>query len=224
MSAPAWSYSALKTFEQCPKRYYHEKVAKDYVQGDTDATIYGKAVHSAAELYVRDRTPIPEKYAYIKPMIDKLLAIKGHKLAEYEMGIAKQDGRLVPCAFGDDNRWWRGIADLLILNGDTAYCIDYKTSKNAKYADTKQLALLAAAVFLHFPQVKKVKGALLFVVCDHFIKESYAYDDRFAIFAKLDSLLQQRDMAYDSGVFNPKTSGLCKRHCQVLACPHNGRN
>ena len=25
-----WSYSSLKTFEQCPKKFYHLKVVKDY--------------------------------------------------------------------------------------------------------------------------------------------------------------------------------------------------
>ena len=39
---PAWSYSSLKTFQQCPKKYYHIKVAKDVKDEGSEATIYGK--------------------------------------------------------------------------------------------------------------------------------------------------------------------------------------
>jgi predicted signal transduction protein with EAL and GGDEF domain len=62
------------------------------------------------------------------------------------------------------------VADLLIINKDKGEgrVIDYKTGKSAKYADTKQLALMAACVFAHFPEVKVVKTGLLFVDLDGF--------------------------------------------------------
>ena len=34
-----WSYSSLKTFQQCPKKYYHLRIAKDIKQSDTEHTI-----------------------------------------------------------------------------------------------------------------------------------------------------------------------------------------
>jgi RecB family exonuclease len=39
-----------------------------------------------------------------------------------------------PCGFYDKNRWVRGIADLLIINGEDAAVIDYKTGSE-KYPD-----------------------------------------------------------------------------------------
>ena len=69
---PAWSYSSISLFEQCPKKYYHIRVAKDIKEPDSEQIIYGKEVHLAAEEYIRDGKPIPEKFAYIKPMLDKL--------------------------------------------------------------------------------------------------------------------------------------------------------
>ena len=49
----AWSFSSLKTFEQCPKKYYHLKVAKDYEENfNTEAMRYGNEYHKAAEDYV----------------------------------------------------------------------------------------------------------------------------------------------------------------------------
>ena len=162
MTKVTWSYSSLKTFQQCPKKYYHLKIAKDIKQEDTVHTIYGKEVHKAAEDYIKEGTPVPEKYSYVVETLDALKSIPGEKYCEIELGIKKtSEGRYVACEFGDPKYWWHGIADLLIVNGDEAYLVDYKTSKNAKYADTKQLDYMASAVFLKFPEVTIIKSALI---------------------------------------------------------------
>jgi hypothetical protein len=31
-----WSYSSLGLFQQCPKKYYHLRVVKDYVEPETE--------------------------------------------------------------------------------------------------------------------------------------------------------------------------------------------
>ena len=72
-----WSFSSLKTFQQCPKKYYHVKVAKDIKESDTVATLYGKSVHTAAEEYIRDGVPVPEKFAYLRDTLNHLKAIEG---------------------------------------------------------------------------------------------------------------------------------------------------
>ena len=81
----AWSYSAIKTFEQCPKKYFHLKVARDIKDEPGEAADYGTAVHEAAEHYVRSGKPIPEKFAYIRPAVERLAALPGDKLAELKM-------------------------------------------------------------------------------------------------------------------------------------------
>jgi len=57
-----WSFSSLKTFQQCPKKYYHTKIAKDVVEPDTQATLYGKTAHTVAEEYIRDGKPVPPAF------------------------------------------------------------------------------------------------------------------------------------------------------------------
>ena len=32
--SPAWSYSSITLFDQCPKKYYHLRVAKDIKEPD----------------------------------------------------------------------------------------------------------------------------------------------------------------------------------------------
>lgn len=223
MTSPAWSYSAIKTFETCAKKYEAERVTKEVKNTGTEATLYGEMVHKAAEEYIRDGKPIDPKFAFIEPYLQKLNAIPGEKFCELKLGIKKEDGRLVACDFFDPDVWFRGVADLVIVDEDKGWVVDYKTGKSAKYADTRQLALMAAALFLKFPQLKKVKGALLFLVSKDFITADYEIDRGLEIFSELNTLLTQRETSYNTGVWNPSPNGLCRKWCGVLSCPHNGR-
>jgi hypothetical protein len=223
----AWSYSSITLFEQCPKKYYHLRVAKDIKEPESEAMNYGKDLHLAAEEYIRDGKPLPEKYIYIKELLDKLNLIKGEKLCENKLAVKlTTDGRLTPCDFFDKQVWYRGIADLIILDRENqeARIIDYKTGKSAKYADTKQLKLLAACVFTHYPEIKIIKAGLLFVVSKEFIKEEYSTHHRLAYFEQFKPLVNQLDACIENGVWNPKRNFTCPKHCPVLECMHNGKN
>jgi len=223
---PAWSYSSITLFDQCPKKYYHLRVAKDIKEPESEAMMYGKDVHLAAENFMRDGTPVPGKYEYMRPLLEKLKRIPGERFCELKMGLKKSHGRLVACEFFDPDVWYRGIADLIIVNHETgeARVVDYKTGKSSQYADTKQLALMAACVFARFPEVKTVKSALLFVVAADLVKSNYEVDSGYNIFAELDGTIVSRETAYETGVFNPKKNFSCKAWCPVLSCSHNGRS
>jgi hypothetical protein len=215
----AWSYSSIKTFEQCPKKYYHLKVVKDVKDDPGEAADYGTAVHLAAEEFIRDGKPIPEKFAYIRPIVERLAALSGEKHAELKLGVRKSNDGYEPCGFFDKNVWWRGIADLLVIDGKRAWCVDYKTGKNARYADTKQLDLLAGAVFTHFPQVEKIKSSLIYVVSGDLIPTKHHVMHRDQYLSVFDTQLDQLEAAMDNGIWNAKTSGLCS-YCPVVDCEH----
>jgi hypothetical protein len=118
--------------------------------------------------------------------------------------------------------WWRGIGDLVIVNDTLAFSVDYKTSKNAKYADMKQLDILAAALFTHFPQVEKIKSALVFVISGEFIHKEHTANMRDSYFSTFDEGLDRLATAQESGVWNANTGPLCK-FCPVTSCEHNRR-
>jgi len=223
MSITPWSFSKIKSFEQCPKKFYHLKVAKDYKEPETEAMLYGTAVHEAAEEYIRDGKPLPPEYDYIKAPLDSLNMKQGNKLCEYEMGLTAD---LEPCGFWDDNCWYRGIADLVILDEEnkTAWVIDYKTSKNTRYADKGQLELMALCVFKHFPDIETVRGGLLFVVCNELIRETYGKDQAGKMWEKWLADYNRMEQAWKKDVWNAHQSWLCKRHCIVTECVHNGRH
>ena len=213
---PAWSYSSIKTFDQCPKKYFHLKVLKDVKDEPGEAADYGTAVHEAAELFITQGAPIPEKFAFMRPIVEPLAKKQGTKYAEIKIGVTEE---LQPCGFFDEDVWYRGIADLLIVNGSKAWLVDYKTGKNAKYADMKQLDLLAGAVFIHFPEVETIKSALLYVVSQEMPKKTHQRENLATYMGVFEPQLESLSDAMDNGVWNAKSSGLCG-WCPVQSCEH----
>lgn len=208
-----WSYSSLKDFISCPKQYYHTKVAKDFTKKATEQMLYGTAVHKALEDYVRDGTPLAKNYELFKPQLDALLSIAGSRYCEHEMAL---DYDRKPCGFHDDNRWVRGIVDLLIVDGDKAFIVDYKTG-NHKYADPRQLKLMALMTYTHFPAVDKIKAALLFVSKNVFIPEEYSRSDISKLWAEFLPNVERLKLAYENDVWPAQPNSLCG-WCPVRTC------
>jgi RecB family exonuclease len=221
--AAPWSFSRIKAFEQCPKQFYHEKVLKQYPFVQTDAIIYGNEFHKACENYIGKNEPLPNKFLYVKEVLDNLNSRRGIKLCEKKLGVT---ANLEPCDFYSKDVWFRGIADLLIIDvvGNMAWVVDYKTGKSAKYADKGQLELMALSVFAHYPDIEKVNAGLVFVVANKLVKETYEIVDRANLWEKWTSNYATMEKAFEADVWNPRPSGLCRRHCPVTECPHNGSN
>jgi hypothetical protein len=195
-----WSFSSLKTFQQCPKKYYHTKIAKDIVEPDTTATLYGKSAHTVAEEYIRDDKPVPPQFSYMQETLDSLKAIPGEKHCEMQLGFA----------------------DLVVINEEKkmAYSVDYKTSKSARYADVKQLDLVATGIFAKFPKIERIKSALLFVVSKEFVKAEHHAVMVPKYVEKPARDVARIEAALENGVWNPVQGPLC-RFCSVKQCEYN---
>jgi CRISPR/Cas system-associated exonuclease Cas4 (RecB family) len=167
-----WSYSRLKDFMGCPRRHYETQIAKNFQQPYTQALRYGNAVHKALEKYAVDGTPLPNNYKRYQGYVDGILEIEGNKYPEYKMGLLPNRKA---CDYEDKNRWVRGIADMIIVDGDTAHIVDYKTGK-ADYPDPMQLKLMGLMVFAHFPEVLNIKAALFFIMHNVIVDEAYTRD------------------------------------------------
>jgi hypothetical protein len=218
--ALAHSYSSVKDYEGCARRYHEVRILKKFKSKDTEATLYGTAVHKAFEDYIKDGTPLPANFAHYKPFVEPLAAHPGDIRCEERMAIRVD---FSPCGFFDKDVWFRGIPDYLAISksGKTALVGDYKTGKSSRYADTAQLELMAAMVMLHHPTVQKVKGALLFVVVGDIIKAEYKRTQLPEILSKWAGRAGAIEKAVDVGVWNPRPSALCK-FCPLSeeACEH----
>ena len=221
MKKPAWSHSSLKDFEGCQRRYHEVKVLKNYPFQETEATRYGNQVHESLELYVRDGKPIPPEHAQFKDVVDSLLKKPGRKLAEYEMALTSD---LKVVGWKDPNVWVRGIADLLIVDDDnlTAWVIDYKTG-NDKYPDRDQLVLMSIMVFEHFPHIRKVNSALMFIVKNSMVKMQMMRDAKHAAWWRYRERTARLEACFANNVWNPNQTPLCK-WCQVTGCEFNPKH
>jgi hypothetical protein len=178
--------------------------------------MYGKEVHAALEDYVKDGKELAKNYQRFKPMVDTLVNIKGDKYPEYEMALTHAK---TPCDFHSEDRWVRGIADLVIVDGDTAFVIDYKTGSN-RYPDPKQLRLMSLMLFTHFPDVQRIKGGLLFVMKNSFITEEYIRKDMDKSWGMFEQSLKRLEMSYDNDVWQANPTPLCG-WCSVTTCDFN---
>lgn len=221
MNKVVWSHSALKDYEGCARRYHEVRVLKNHKFQETEATRYGTELHLAAEEYIRDGKELPQQFAFIKEALDALNAKPGRKLCEYQMALTVD---LRPCDWKAKDVWVRGIADLLIIDDDnlTAWVVDYKTGSN-KYPDREQLKLMALMVFAHFPHIRKVNAALLFVVKNDLVKYSMTLDEADPAWWDYRERVARIEQALDTGVWNPRPSPLCP-WCPVTSCENHPRN
>ena len=216
-----WSYSGLSLFKQCPRKFYRTRISRDTKEEEQDFLLYGKAVHTAAEEYGRDNIDLPAQYEFIKPYVDTLMRTGGDKYYELKMALTAD---LEPCDFHDKEAWWRGIADFMAVDGKTALLVDYKTGKSTRYADTKQLEILSLALFKHFPEVKTVKGGLMFVVAGKLIEAMFYREEEEEYWESWDKDVALLNSSFESETWNPKSNFSCYKFCPVLDCEYNGRS
>lgn len=208
----AMSFSRLNTFEQCPAKFdylYVSKVVKDEMN---EASAYGDRVHKALQAYgegklqaekmTLEQKQIIERWGGI---VDKLLsATKGRVMFEHRMTIDFDKEKVDWFA---KDAYIRAIADLLIIDGDTAYCFDYKTGKESD--DDTQLKMFAGVVMFVFPQVQRVKTAYIWLKTN---KITTAIYDRVMAMKAWDTIETRINDVYDTvelGFFVTRPSGLC---------------
>lgn len=214
----AHSYSSLKQFDTCPRQYHEIRILKNFPKPKSEQIIWGETVHKECEAYIKENKPFEIQF----PGADSVAALKaldGQKYCEMELAV---NGHLEPVSFRDSTAIIRGIADLVILRGNKCRVVDYKTG-SAKYPDVSQLELMSLLLFSKFPEVQQADGALLFLAHDTIINHVTKRENTDELWVKWFSKIKRLEQAHESGVWNPKPNGLCRKWCDVITCEHNGR-
>ena len=215
------SFSSLKLFRQCPRKFYEHKVLKLHPYTESPATAHGNRVHAALEQYLKDRTPIPEdlsNYAWV--CTDIIETFSPHALAEVEFAF-RRDG--TPCAVRDwNNKHFMGKADVLDFLGNHVMVVDYKTGKSG-YPDVDQLELMALFVFLKYPTVEVVTGLLFFlddgIVVPNDGSARWTRADVPTLLAKWQAQTDEVERHVATGVWPTIPSPLCG-WCECTTCPN----
>jgi CRISPR/Cas system-associated exonuclease Cas4 (RecB family) len=215
MTNPAWTYSQLDTFENCPRKFYHLKVKRDVVEPPTVHTEWGTKVHTAFEDFIKDGAMLPEGMTQWQKLAYTLAKLPGTKLCEQEYAL---DRNFQPTEWS--GAWTRGIADLVVLHGDKAIVADYKTGKRKP---TEQLDLYANYVFAHHPEINKVTTGFIWLKEKKIDWQPRERSEVPIIWQGFVPRVAKLESAYERDKWPAKTSGLCKAWCSVLSCEFNGR-
>lgn len=205
------SFSRLSTFEQCEAQFDYLYVSKSVASQSNDASDYGDRVHKVLEAYgkgtLNEATLSDEGKQTLKRwgrLVDIINARGGDKYFEHQMAVNRDRN---PTGWFDKDVWIRSIADVLLVDGDVAYCLDYKTGKVKD--NPTQLQLFAAMVMWHFPEVQKVKTSFLWLKYDETTNATYERRYLDALWRAMEPRFVKVQDIIDLGVFKTKPSGLC---------------
>lgn len=206
----SYSYSSLKQYENCPLRFYYQRISKQVKDEPGAASIHGERVHKSIEERLGpQKTQLPPELSRHEKLCAQIeAAAQGCEIfLEKELVLTKN---LKPTTWFAQDAYLRTKADMLALRGRKALVTDWKTG--ARRPDFLQLELTALQVFIHYPDVDIVTGAFVWLREEKHDKEIYLRDD----FDKLLSGLQKRIERVEHSVFTEiwpaKPSGLC-RYC-----------
>lgn len=214
-----WSHSTLSGFDTCPRQYEELKVLRNFQDQKNSASVWGDEVHTAFENFLLGTAPLPLNMEQYAPYLQGYLDRPGTLLAEQEFGL---DANLKSCAFSGPDVWMRGIVDVLTIDGTVAYVDDHKTGKNRK-KDMQQLIIFSLLTFYHHPEVNTCHTAFHWLQLGATDVETFYRHQIPELWNTLVPKLQKYKRAFDAGIFPPKPSGLCKKHCAVETCEYWGR-
>lgn len=204
------SYSSLNLFENCPLRYYRQRVLKDVIDPGGEAAHYGTMVHKHFEYRIKDKYRLPKELSKHEPLCVAMesLAEEGEMYAEIELGL---DKNLKPCNFNDENVYIRGIVDVLVIpNEHTAFIFDWKTGK--RRPDSFQLKLTAGMLFRHYSKLQQVVSAYVWLKESAVDREKYSRNKEIDIWKDILTRVKRIEVALEKNVWPAKPSGLC-RYC-----------
>jgi len=219
----AWSWSRLKNYRVCPKKHYHVDLAKEFPEPDNEVLIWGNQVHKAMSEYIDKGVKLPPMMEHYDPWPNMLVSAReAGWTVKTELKLAMSESHK-PTSFFDNATWFRGVCDALAIapTKNAALSIDWKTGQIKP--DAEQLALNAALIFSHYPEVNLVDTVYVWLGNDDQTRVRYGRMDMLPMWSGLMPEIRQLEEAHRTTTYPPKPSGICIRHCPVTSCPHFGK-
>jgi len=200
------SYSSIKLFENCPLRYYRQRIRKDVSDQGGEASKYGERIHALLEARLKGSEIDQEVVAY-----DPLCASVEKLAREGELHIEKElvlNENLHPTGWWEPDAWLRSKLDVLVLRGPDAVVMDWKTGK--RNPDFFQMQIFAAQVLKHYPEVHRVRTSLVWLKTLEMDTEMYTRVNINSAWAEIMARIQRIHDAYTNDNWPARPSGLCK--------------
>lgn len=213
MTKLAHSYSSIKMFENCPLRYYEQRIAKSVKDEGGEASIHGDRVHKSIEAKLKTNTDLPQDMGHYAPLVEAVAQSAGNGSLEIEKELTI-NRQMRPTGWWDADAWLRSKLDILVMKGPSATVLDWKTGK--RRVDFFQLKLFAAQVFLHYPEVQTVNTTLIWLKTMEKDVEGYSRSDAPALWQDVLTRIARIESADRLNVWPAKPSGLCP-YCPLHA-------
>ncbi len=221
MKPPAWSYSALSAWETCPRQYAEIRLLKRVPDVKGEAAQWGTTVHTAFENRLKYKTPLPTWGVAWEPLCGRLETSPGVLQVEQKIAL---DERFQPVDFFSRNPpvWVRAVADVALYGATSIFTADWKTGKMK--SDRDQLRLSGAIQLAHKPKAERVTIFYAWLKEGRSTTETLTRDDLPTIWSEFLPRVERMRRGIEDEKFDPKPSGLCRKHCPVISCTYNGRN
>jgi hypothetical protein len=221
----SWSYTRLKNFEACPKRHYHIDIAKEFKDESGDALVWGNAVHKALAETLSKNKPLPVGMTHYDKWIQQIVTPGSILLVERDLAIDKD---FAPTSWFDSDAkkkgtglpWFRAKCDVIKIVGRAALVIDWKTGKIIE--DSQQLALAAACVFAHYPEVQAVRSEFIWLKEDARTRADFRRNEMASMWRNIWPRIDALRVAHETTNYPAIPCYLCRNWCAVKTCPHNG--
>lgn len=152
----AYSYSSMAQYKRCPAQYKFQRIDRLPTEPAGPAAERGTMLHAEIEKYLDDGLPLlSDSLVPIYPLLDKLRARTAMPEVKFKLDRAFN--------VVEEDHFFVGYIDILILDGGEAEVIDSKTGKVRDYS--AQLEFYNTAVLSVYPEVQQVTGKAMFV--DH---------------------------------------------------------
>ena len=201
------SYSSIKMYDNCPKRYFHQRIAKHVTDQGGEATLYGERLHKMLEERLRDDVDLPAEAAVHAPLVDAVLrsAGNGTLMVEQEMTLNR---KLKPTGWWAEDAWMRSKLDVLVIKGKRAIVLDWKTGK--RRPDFDQLELFALQVFAHHKDVDEVSSGFVWLKDQAIDRNTYNRGNIGELWSQLLNKVSRIERSLHSDDWPAKPSGLCR--------------
>lgn len=234
------SHSSMKTFKQCPKKYYYRYIERAKTK-EWRHLLLGNFCHTALELfhkkYMKSGAPhglnkiMKSAFQAAKKEYDSLdnnTLLEAKEMLEDYLKMVKADGmplvkeveRSFNINLGNDVLI-RGFIDRVDIASDKRYhIVDYKTTKNEKYLDQDQLLVYGIWLLEEYPEIDEFKGSYVLLRHDSKYK-SYDFNS-YDVEKMKKKILECATSINGEEIWPTIPTGLC-RYCDYCdICPAQG--
>lgn len=201
---------------------YHVDILKQY-KDESEALTWGNKVHDMMANHIAKGEPLNDEIQ--RHWAKDIFTFKGKDvrtagaqvLVEQQLAITADFG---PCEWFGPQAWYRAKVDVAWLLGPLGVAVDWKTGRIE--GDSPQLALTAATLFYHHPQLQVVRSQYVWLKEDAETVLDIKRDELPTLWANLWSRIEALKEAHENNDYPPNPCRLCEKWCPVKSCPYNG--